>query len=559
MFGIIVSDYYKRFPKPLYFLNLLTAIVWVMGIAFHYDNTLNLLHATAAQKLKCIVYVLGSVYVLNLVGLMFHHLIHTESDSSSERESKPSLFNRHPYLVPFAGLIIIWSPQVILSYPGAVCPDAWDQIAMFFGYQPFTAHHPSVHTWLTGTLIQSGIKLGNANLGLYFSVLLQMIIFAAVLAYLFLLFNELKTPRWLRLISFIIAAISPYYTSYIGVITKDNIYSYGILLFTLELVYISLMKEDYWRSPGHYILYVLSVLLSILFRNNGVYVIYPVTVVLLIIMMFAVARKRISRTQFSRIILGLLLPILLANGIQGGLNHYYHIKPTSIKDALSFPFQQTARYAKEYGDQTPEEEKETIDKVLNYDLLARKYNPRISDPVKAIYRPDASSSDLMEYIKVWLRQGIRHPMVYFKATMNQNYYLLSPLVANDTMYDQTVYQGRKKARVLSERYHIHDVAVIQRIDVLRTIVNKTILSLPVTGILFSLAFCNILLLYLLLLAIKHKLGKFILLSLPALLSDAIIVLAPVIKGHPRYGFPIIYTIPLLISWYIYLYRGKQAR
>ena len=36
-----------------------------------------------------------------------------------------------------------------------------------------------------------------------------------------------------------------------------------------------------------------------------------------------------------------------------------------------------------------------------------------------------------------------------------------------------------------------------------------------------------------------------------------IVLAPVIKGHPRYAFPVIYSIPVVFAAFLYFKAGKE--
>ena len=50
------------------------------------------------------------------------------------------------------------------------------------------------------------------------------------------------------------------------------------------------------------------------------------------------------------------------------------ITPSSIRETLSIPFQQTARYVSNYEDEVTEKEKKTIDKVLVYDTLKDDYN-----------------------------------------------------------------------------------------------------------------------------------------------------------------------------------------
>ena len=43
-------------------------------------------------------------------------------------------------------------------------------------------------------------------------------------------------------------------------------------------------------------------------------------------------------------------------------------------------------------------------KVFDYEKLKSAYNPRISDPVKNIFRRDASDDDVKEYFKIWFKK-----------------------------------------------------------------------------------------------------------------------------------------------------------
>ena len=62
--------------------------------------------------------------------------------------------------------------------------------------------------------------------------------FALVLSYSITTMKRLNAPRWLIVLTKFIAVISPYYTAYIGLITKDTLYSYAFLLFMIELIYL---------------------------------------------------------------------------------------------------------------------------------------------------------------------------------------------------------------------------------------------------------------------------------------------------------------------------------
>ncbi len=88
-------------------------------------------------------------------------------------------------------------------------------------------------------------------------------------------------------------------------------------------------------------------------------------------------------------------------------------------------------------------------------------NPKISDPVKATYKKKATTKDLTAYFKVWVQQGLKHPVTYIEATMNQNYYLVYPLVENSTVYDTTA-PDKVSAKKLAEKLEVHEVPVIQK-------------------------------------------------------------------------------------------------
>ena len=60
------------------------------------------------------------------------------------------------------------------------------------------------------------------------------------------------------------------------------------------------------------------------------------------------------------------------------------------------------------------------------------------------------------------------------------------------------------------------------------------------------------------LAIQKKLFKYLLVSLPGFLSVVVIILAPVIKRHPRYSFPIMYTLPVMLAYFIFLLHDRRS-
>ena len=81
---------------------------------------------------------------------------------------------------------------------------------------------------------------------------------------------------------------------------------------------------------------------------------------------------------------------------------------------MSLPFMMTARYVKDYPNDVTDSEREIIDRTLQYDTLAERYNPVFADTVKN-YCNVTGARAFVDYFKVWVKQGLRHPDAYFKA------------------------------------------------------------------------------------------------------------------------------------------------
>ena len=129
--------------------------------------------------------------------------------------------------------------------------------------------------------------------------------------------------------------------------------------------------------------------------------------------------NRISNFEKQIVILCIL--VLGFNYSYGKVLNILEIPNTSIREMLSIPFQQTARYVKYHSADVTEKEKKNIDKILNYDTLAERYNPILSDKVKNEYNKYATNDDLKNYFESWLNMLFKHPMTYINATVSNVY------------------------------------------------------------------------------------------------------------------------------------------
>lgn len=537
----------------------LMAVIWLMAQGFVIGNSLQALTSGLGQLCKSGIYLLGSAWFLIQLGIALDVFLEQRRDIRAGEERLLAFYRRHSFLCPFLLLLLSCALPLALVYPGGMCADSWCQAGMYFqvvrpdwGLYEFTSHHPPAHTVYFSAMIALGKKLGSANLGLFAVVLLQAVMHSAVFAYSLHTMKRLGAPRYLRVLSLLAVMFCPFYVTAYPAVVKDNVYSWAIVLFVIEVIYTLHLGQDYWRSWRHMALLALGILTAMLMRNNGKYVIYPMVLLLLVLFFLQYKKTGVPR----RVALALLLPVLAANLIQSGLMSRYSIEKGSIREALSMPIQQTARYVLERGDEVTAEEEAAIRAVLDYDNMARDYYPMESDPVKDTFNPEATTADVLNYLKAWLRMGLKHPMVYLKATVNQSYPLVFPFSECNALANGTLNRYHLFA---AEAIGIQDVEVAPRLNNIRNEFNQDLFYLPFTGLVCSIPVHVLVLMFLCCYALSRRYWRFLIPALPLLLSVGIILLAPGIAGTPRYAYPIVYSLPVVLAYYcsiIRIHAGK---
>lgn len=549
-----VIDRLKKEKMPGFtILGIIIALICVMGESFSIDNTLSALSASPVQVFKSTVYIVGIAYLLEQSAVLVTRGLDRNANviliSGKVWDKIRSCYRKHTYLTVFVITLIMTFPQLFFSYPARMSYDARYQLAQYFGLNTFTSHHPPVSTWLMGKIVSIGQLFGNGNVGVFLYICVQYILYAAVTAYLlYTIRYYLKSPLWLQLVTLFIFEISPYHAAYVGQMLKDILYAYMVLVFIIEMAYF--LGEEKTQNKVHLLLFLLSSCGVILFRNNGKYVVYPS---LLILLLYAWKRKA-DRKYLLMIAVGALLICGVLNGL---LEQTYSAEKGSIREALSLPFQQTARYVQKYDDEIPQEEKEIINHVLDYENLGELYDPGISDPVKGTYKETASKSELLQYFSVWLRQFIRHPFIYVEATVNQNYFLIWPKAELYSYFTRVVYEDYEPSRQLGDYLHLREVTnpFFKFGSALQELYTGLWLMIPILGWTSNLAIYNMLLILICYLSYHYRCRKTLILMLPLILCDLIIIAAPYVS--PRYALPVIYAMPVVIACYIYEKRYRE--
>ena len=528
----------------------LIAGIWLTAQGFQRTNSTDLLWAPAGQPLKSAVYLLGSFFLLELVGRALLLFLDSQRDLPERGGKLAELFRRRPFAAYFVCVLLFCLPTWIVCYPGYMVVDSYVQLAYYFQIYEFAGQLPPVHTLMIGIPVRIGRALGSANFGLYLVVCMQMLAFCALSAWLMKTLQDFGAPRWLKLFALVTILISPSHIPQAASVTKDTPYSFAVLLYLIEIAWLFRLRDDYWRGWLHKLLLALSIMLTMLVRPNGKYLIYVCTLVYLIVLLVR-ARRCGERASLRSALVFFLCPILLSLAVAKAVDVRYNVIPGSRREALAVPFQQTARYLIHHGDDVTEEERAAIDAILSYEDITDYYWPMDSSGVKQFYRDETGLRELMTYFGSWLRMGLRHPVTYLEATLNQNYPLFSPWVVWTKEHGITL---SPRHTHISGPIGLYEVDVADGLESVLRGADELLCMLPFPGLCVNSAGTTLLLFLLCCGAIRRREWEFLLYALPGLLTVGTIFLAPTVD--PRFIFPASYGMPLVVC----LYRnGRRAR
>ena len=184
-------------------------------------------------------------------------------------------------------------------------------------------------------------------------------------------------------------SVVPAFGGYAQAVIKDNIFTALLALFFIIYIDICIQHGKNIEIKKMVILFLVGMMVC-LSRNNGVYIVIPSMVCLTLY----VQKER------SRYVILLICLMVCYQGLEGYVAPQLGVEKGSVKEVLSIPFQQTARYIKEYPEEVTLKEKKAINDILSYDGIKENYNPEISDFVNntfSYYYPFYNEKVLGDY------------------------------------------------------------------------------------------------------------------------------------------------------------------
>lgn len=529
------------------------------GYSFEATDSYILILGSKVQMLKSCT-MAGAYFILFSIGIAclykFLDCIDIREKCCTLKNAYAKMFYQHPFLTPFVTMLICYIPCMVLTYPAVVMGDTRMMISEGYNLPSsaskgaqlldpnvlLTGHHAVFYPVFMHICIVIGKAVfGSFNAGIFLVALIQLIVSLTVISYTLQYMIKQRIRFGIVLAVMLYYIFSPRIQSYQFLITKDVLCACAMLLFVVSSYRV--LKEQEKVTWKRLFLLFISAAGVEFFRNDGKYI-----VLLSFFAMLLFFGKKCRR----QLLAVSLLSVVVVYGFFSVVMPALHITPVTSRVLYSVPFQQTARYIRDYGDEVTEEEKEAISKVLSYDNIADKYYPRKSDPVKALYNPDVTKQEMAAYLKVWWKMFLKHPGVYVSATMNNYFYYFYPGKAAAYTYSFRYSEYLMDDRINSDRYlqemgmDIHYPDFLDGPRLMYESLREHIFSLPV----LNLFKCSAAFVWVIMLLACYLLrrGKWNLLAVttPMLLCILVCIVSPCNGDYFRYLYSVVYCLPAVI-------------
>ena len=531
-FTIHIIRIQKSYPR--FILPALLSLFTLLGYSYHQEGSLalffgSIIHFAAFLLLFCIL-LFFLKFCLGLCFLGLDALKNASLRKANQGTASISygFLQNNTLLKSMCILLLAWAPYILAAFPGALCIDSQTQLNQVFGYSPYSLHHPMLHTLLMGSCVKFGSSvLGSANIGLFLYIFLQALFLSFALAFTIWAMCFKKVHRTWAYCVLVFYCVTPLFGYYASLAIKDTPFISAFVLFFTCFVLL-------WEGAplkGLPLLFFLSSVLVCQFRNNGIYLIG--FMLLLFILLFTKHRlwHKYVKTLFAPLVLAIAVHLLINTTIA----FFFHPLEGYSREMLSIFMQQTARYVSTYGYDITAEELTVLEDIFgDVDAVVANYNPHLSDPVKNMFKADASVSEIWNYLKVWFMQFWRHPDAYFEAFFHGAYGWFYPFADNASKYFDPGFIFTKP----------HFASVIDK-GVSRWY--DTFRKLPILSLLQNIGLYT----WLMFLSVSYVWKKGhrekVLYFAPLLFSLLICLAAPAFFMHARYGFPLLFCMPLLIG------------
>ncbi|WP_408069624.1 DUF6020 family protein [Butyrivibrio sp. JL13D10] len=327
-----------------------------------------------------------------------------------------------------------WLPYLLIFLPGVANYDTANQVNDFFnGVSPvpfgfiegqktvnvfLNAHHPIVPTFIFSFFIWLGTLVGSATLGFLLYIMIQMLAGAFLISGILCdVYENATSKRGKKLAKAarLFYMFMPFIPMYMICMLKNTMHSLLFILLIYVLYRYFIGKDD--KPAKSWLLFCLIEIMLCVTLNTGIFVV----VITAVGVLFTKDKNKV-KILLAAIACSLLWYGIFPKVIYPTLNIY----PGGRQELYGTLFQQTARLIRDKEEAFTDSDKEIIEAVLDYDRIKKDFAYNVTDPVKDTFNPEASDEAVSEYLKMWLKKGLQHPIIYLRATMSICGHFFSP-------------------------------------------------------------------------------------------------------------------------------------
>lgn len=429
-------------------------------------------------------------------------------------------------------ILLLWSPWMIMCFPGNMNSDTGSSILFHLGLDRSNVNNPFFQNFIFGMVYRLGRFLGNVDIGVFLYALCQSTLIAMTLGTSLSHLESWGAPKAWVITLIALYGLCPYFPIFAITLGKDSNFTVVVLMFANLLTICMSQGREFLNDWKKVIILSGLIIMMGLLRNHGALIGVGCLVVCGI--RYAKETKRFPK------MLGIAIAAILM--ITSFLPSALGVPKTMTRESMSIPLQQTARYVINHGDEVTPEEWETIDAVIPCEKLY-KYYPVLADPVKEHVRSEISEAEWFSYLRVWLKHMLAHPKTYLEAFYFQTYgYYSTEAISEAKPMRRWGYHVSDAGCEMTEIKQSHNPEKLQ----LAKSVDEWAMSIPLLGKFQRIGIYTWILIASIAYLISRKRTWMLICLLPSIVIMAGCCLSPV-NGYPRYALSAAVMIPIMAS------------
>lgn len=535
--GIAIFILYKRYliseekySNVIKILSGIFSVCMIIGISMLVNGDLRFILNSPLQFSVCIFTAVGYYILFRTCLVYIFRKLDTMQLNVALKVNK-----KHTYGVTIGILGMMWLPVWICFWPASVSWDGFTQLDMALGVTQLSNHHPWLSTMLMKIFYEIGLMV-NDNMGVFLVALSNIIIELMIYSYVCYKIR-LSAGDILYIVAVLFYGINPLFSVFGQLIMKDGLYA---AVFTLYMIfYVDCVLESKRKetiSNKKWCLLALIAIAVCALRKNGVYVVLPSYLCLLIIVTSGRKKLLIFGMGCSIACSFIMIDRVIPDKLE--------IQQGSAREMLSIPFQQTARYFRDYEDEVTDYEFKVVDKVLDAERLKEIYTPTVSNNVKDTYKGGETNEGLSEYFEVWAAMLLKHPLTYLEAALANSYgyyYPFENIRSYEHDYTRIAYQGMTGD---IDVYYIFPYEIRNKIG---GYIYYAWSNLPILSLLVHAGFYTWLLLVAAGHAVFHKRYRDLIIYVAPFMHVLVCIVSP-LNASSRYALPLMAASPILVCW-----------